>query len=70
MVREQLYVYLAGLASVGPIGSSAGTAGYLTHVGGFLFGLLAIRLLSARRATAAGPAGVLEPMAAHARATR
>jgi membrane associated rhomboid family serine protease len=48
---EQLYVYLAGLASVGPIGSGAETAGYLTHVGCFLFGLLAIRLLSARRAT-------------------
>jgi membrane associated rhomboid family serine protease len=48
---EQLYVYLAGLASVGPIGSGAETAGYLTHIGCFLFGLLAIRLLSARRAT-------------------
>lgn len=48
---EQLYVYLAGLASVGPIGSSAETAGYLTHIGCFLFGLLAIRLLSARRAS-------------------
>jgi membrane associated rhomboid family serine protease len=45
---EQLYVYLAGLAGVGPIGSSAEATGYLTHVGCFLFGLLAIRLLSAR----------------------
>jgi membrane associated rhomboid family serine protease len=45
---EQLYVYLAGLAG----GDSAGElTGYLTHVGCFAFGLLAVRLLSARRSS-------------------
>lgn len=42
---EQLYVHLAGLASVSGIGSSDAAA-YLTHVGGFAFGLLAIRLFA------------------------
>lgn len=47
---EQLYIYLAGLASAGAGGDSARElAGYLTHVGCVVFGLLAVRLFSARR---------------------
>jgi membrane associated rhomboid family serine protease len=48
---EQLYVYLAGLATVGSAGSSGEIAAYLTHIGCFAFGLLAIRVFSARRGT-------------------
>jgi membrane associated rhomboid family serine protease len=43
---EQLYFGLAGLAS--PVGSGEGVA-YFAHIGGFAFGLLAIRLLVAGR---------------------
>jgi rhomboid family protein len=43
---EQLYFGLAGLAS--PVGSSEGVA-YFAHIGGFAFGLLAIRVFAARR---------------------
>ena len=43
---EQLYFGAAGLAS--PIGGGEGVA-YFAHVGGFLFGLLAIRLFAAGR---------------------
>jgi membrane associated rhomboid family serine protease len=47
---EQIYIYLAGLASAGAGGDSASElAGYLTHVGCVGFGLLAVRLFSARR---------------------
>jgi membrane associated rhomboid family serine protease len=47
---EQLYIYLSGLASAGAGGDSASElAGYLTHVGCVVFGLLAVRLFSARR---------------------
>lgn len=48
---EQLYVGLAGLARVGGIGSSGEGVAYFAHIGGFAFGLLAIRLFlrSARR---------------------
>jgi membrane associated rhomboid family serine protease len=44
---EQLYFGLGGLAS--PLGGSEGVA-YFAHIGGFAFGLLAIRLLARRRA--------------------
>jgi membrane associated rhomboid family serine protease len=50
-IPEQLYVYLAGLSTVGAAGSSGRIAAYLTHVGCFAFGLLAIRLFSARRSS-------------------
>ena len=43
---EQLYFGLGGLAS--PLGSSEGVA-YFAHIGGFAFGLLAIRLFVRRR---------------------
>lgn len=43
---EQLYFGLAGLAS--PLGSGEGVA-YFAHIGGFAFGLLAIRLFANRR---------------------
>jgi membrane associated rhomboid family serine protease len=45
---EQLYFGAAGLAS--PVGSGEGVA-YFAHIGGFAFGLIAIRLFarSARR---------------------
>ncbi len=43
---EQLYFGVAGLA--GPVGGGEGIA-YFAHVGGFGFGLLAIRLFVARR---------------------
>jgi membrane associated rhomboid family serine protease len=44
---EQLYFALGGLAS--PLGGSEGVA-YFAHIGGFAFGLLAIRLFATRRA--------------------
>jgi membrane associated rhomboid family serine protease len=43
---EQLYFGLAGLAS--PLGGGGGVA-YFAHVGGFFFGLLAIRAFTRRR---------------------
>jgi membrane associated rhomboid family serine protease len=43
---EQLYFGLAGLAS--PVGGGEGVA-YFAHIGGFAFGLLAIRMLARRR---------------------
>jgi membrane associated rhomboid family serine protease len=43
---EQLWFGLAGLAS--PLGGSEGVA-YFAHVGGFLFGALAIRAFASRR---------------------
>jgi membrane associated rhomboid family serine protease len=43
---EQLYFGLGGLAS--PLGSSEGVA-YFAHIGGFAFGLLAIRFFATRR---------------------
>ncbi len=46
---EQLYFGLGGLA--GPLGGSEGVA-YFAHIGGFAFGLLAIKLLVTRRAPA------------------
>jgi membrane associated rhomboid family serine protease len=52
---EQLYIYLAGLTTVGPTGSSGEIAAYLTHVGCFAFGLLVIRLFSARRGSQPPP---------------
>jgi membrane associated rhomboid family serine protease len=45
---EQLYVGLYGLAS--PVASGEGVA-YFAHIGGFAFGLLAIRLFARRRPT-------------------
>jgi membrane associated rhomboid family serine protease len=42
---EQLYFGLAGLAS--PLGSGEGVA-YFAHIGGFAFGLLAVRLFARR----------------------
>jgi membrane associated rhomboid family serine protease len=50
---EQLYFGTAGLAS--PVGGSEGVA-YFAHVGGFAFGLLAIRLLVRRQRPPAAPA--------------
>jgi membrane associated rhomboid family serine protease len=44
---EQLYFGLAGLAS--PLGGGEGVA-YFAHIGGFAFGLLAIRMFARRRA--------------------
>jgi len=49
---EQLYFGLAGLA--GPLGGGEGIA-YFAHVGGFAFGLLAIRLFARRAAREPGP---------------
>jgi membrane associated rhomboid family serine protease len=46
---EQLYVGLDGLAGVGAIGSSGEVVAYFAHIGGFAFGLLAIRLFIRRR---------------------
>jgi membrane associated rhomboid family serine protease len=46
---EQLYFGLGGLARVGGIGSSSEGVAYFAHVGGFAFGLLAIRLFARRR---------------------
>jgi membrane associated rhomboid family serine protease len=48
-IPEQLYVYLAGLSTVGSAGSNGEIVAYLTHIGCFAFGLLAIRLFSASR---------------------
>lgn len=45
---EQLYFGLGGLAS--PLGGGEGVA-YFAHIGGFAFGLLAIRVFVARRRT-------------------
>jgi|CZKG01.1.fsa_nt_gi membrane associated rhomboid family serine protease len=47
---EQLYFGLAGLDRVGGIGSSGEGVAYFAHIGGFAFGLLAIRLFALRRA--------------------
>ena len=56
---EQLWFGLAGLAS--PVGGSEGVA-YFAHIGGFLFGLLAIRLFASRRAApGSGPGGPAGP---------
>src|ERR1035437_4130638 len=49
---EQLYFGLAGLAS--PLGGGEGIA-YFAHIGGFAFGLLAIRLFAMRRTRELGP---------------
>jgi membrane associated rhomboid family serine protease len=46
---EQLYFSLAGLASVGGAGSSSEGVAYFAHIGGFAFGLLAIKLFVAQR---------------------
>ena len=46
---EQLWFGLAGLA--GPLGGSEGVA-YFAHIGGFAFGLAAIRAFAKRRGTA------------------
>ncbi len=51
---EQLWFGLGGLAS--PLGGSEGVA-YFAHVGGFLFGLLAIRAFARRGGSPAGPGG-------------
>jgi membrane associated rhomboid family serine protease len=51
---EQLYIGLAGLAGAGAIGSSADGIAYFAHIGGFVFGLLVIRLL-VRRGSAQWP---------------
>lgn len=45
---EQLYFDLAGLAGAGGIRSSAEGIAYFAHIGGFLFGLLVIRLFVRR----------------------
>jgi membrane associated rhomboid family serine protease len=45
---EQLYVELAGLATVGSIGSGGAGVAYAAHACCFLFGALAIRLLARR----------------------
>jgi membrane associated rhomboid family serine protease len=44
---EQLYFGAAGLGS--PVGGGEGAVAYFAHVGGFVFGLLAIRAFAARR---------------------
>ncbi len=44
---EQLYFATAGLAS--PLAGGEGGVAYFAHVGGFLFGVLTIRALAARR---------------------
>jgi membrane associated rhomboid family serine protease len=49
---EQLYFGLAGLA--GPLGGGEGI-GYFAHIGGFAFGLLAIRLFAGRRRSSQPP---------------
>ncbi|MCW3033042.1 MAG: hypothetical protein QOK19_535 [Solirubrobacteraceae bacterium] len=49
---EQLWFGLSGLAS--PLGGSEGVA-YFAHIGGFLFGVLAIRAFAARRGGSAAP---------------
>jgi membrane associated rhomboid family serine protease len=46
---EQLYIGLAGLAGSGGIGSSSEVLAYFAHIGGFAFGLLAIRALLPHR---------------------
>ncbi len=46
---EQLYFGVGGLAS--PLGGGEGVA-YFAHIGGFAFGLLAIRLFAGRRRAA------------------
>jgi membrane associated rhomboid family serine protease len=48
---EQLYIYLAGLAGAGAGDSAGELAGYLSHVGCVAFGLLAVKLFSARRSS-------------------
>jgi membrane associated rhomboid family serine protease len=45
---EQLYLDLAGLAAAGGIRSSAEGIAYFAHIGGFVFGLLVIRLFVRR----------------------
>jgi membrane associated rhomboid family serine protease len=52
---EQLYFSLARLASVGGAGSSSEGVAYFAHVGGFAFGLLAIKLFVARRSPRTAP---------------
>ena len=61
----QLYLGAAGLAS--PVGGGEGVA-YFAHIGGFAFGLLAIRLFVRRAQAERAAAGVLRPMTAPARA--
>jgi membrane associated rhomboid family serine protease len=51
---EQLYFALTGLAGAGGIGSSGEGVAYFAHIGGFIFGLLAIRLLAAQRGNRRG----------------
>jgi membrane associated rhomboid family serine protease len=51
---EQLYIELAGLAGARGIETSSEGLAYLAHIGGFAFGLLAIRLLVRRDRGAAG----------------
>jgi membrane associated rhomboid family serine protease len=52
---EQLYLGLAGLDRAGGIGSSGEGVAYFAHIGGFGFGLLAIRLIAHRRESAPPP---------------
>ena len=47
---EQLWLGLEGLAGTGALGSGGQGVAYFAHIGGFLFGLLAIRLLVTRPA--------------------
>jgi membrane associated rhomboid family serine protease len=46
---EQLWLGLEGLTGAAGIGSSGQTVAYFAHIGGFAFGLLAIRALVRRR---------------------
>ena len=55
---EQLWFGAAGLAS--PLGGGGGVA-YFAHVGGFLFGLAAIRLFAAGRSAGPGAPGPIAP---------
>jgi len=47
---EQLWLGLEGLAGAGALGSAGQGVAYFAHIGGFLFGLLSLRLLATRRA--------------------
>ena len=49
---EQLWFGLAGLTT--PLGGGAGGVAYFAHIGGFLFGLLAIRAFVSRRTVTPG----------------
>ncbi len=47
-LAAQLWLGLEGLAGAGPLGSQGQGAAYLAHIGAFLFGLLAVRVLVRR----------------------